>query len=262
MLARSGIIADDGPGARSSAAWRPCARRSTRTASRSSPDDEDIHMAIERRLTEIVGPGGRQAAHRPLAQRPGGHRRGDVRARPRARARQALLRELMAHARRAGRAAPRLADARLHAPPARAAGLPLAPPARLLLEVPARPPALRLLPDRDRRPAARRGRAGRRELRDRPHVRRAGARLRRHRRELARRGLEPRLRARLPERGRHLRHPPVAARRRDRALVDARSSASASVRRVRLGLEPDAAEEEPRRRRAAAREGAARGRAA
>ena len=31
-------------------------------------------MAIERRLTEIVGPVGRQAAHRPLAQRPGGDR--------------------------------------------------------------------------------------------------------------------------------------------------------------------------------------------
>ena len=46
------------------------------------PDDEDVHMAIERRLTEIVGRRRRAAAHRPLAQRPGGHRRGDARARP------------------------------------------------------------------------------------------------------------------------------------------------------------------------------------
>ena len=52
-------------------------------------DDEDIHMAIERRLTEIVGPGRRQAAHRPLAQRPGRDRHGDVHARARARDRRA-----------------------------------------------------------------------------------------------------------------------------------------------------------------------------
>ena len=96
--------------------------------------------------------------------------------------------------------------ARLHAPAARPAGLPLAPPARLLLEVPARPPALRLLHDHHGRPAARRRRARGRELRHQPHVRGAGARLRRHRRELARRRLEPRLRARLPVGGRHLRH--------------------------------------------------------
>ena len=46
---------------------------------RIEPDDEDVHMAIERRLTEIVGPVGREDPHRPLAQRPGGHRRGDGR---------------------------------------------------------------------------------------------------------------------------------------------------------------------------------------
>ena len=46
--------------------------------------DEDIHMAVERRLTEIVGAGRRQAAHRALAQRPGRHRHGDVHARARA----------------------------------------------------------------------------------------------------------------------------------------------------------------------------------
>ena len=41
-------------------------------------------MAVERRLTEIVGAGRRQAAHGALAQRPGRHRHGDVH--PRARA--------------------------------------------------------------------------------------------------------------------------------------------------------------------------------
>ena len=78
-----------------------------------------------------------------------------------------LLHGADGHARRAGRAPPRLADARLHPPPARPAGLPLAPPARLLLEVPARPAALQVLHDRHRRPAARRRRAGRRQLRHR-----------------------------------------------------------------------------------------------
>ena len=46
-----------------------------------SPDDEDIHMAIERRLTELAGRVGGQAAHGALAQRPGRDRRRDVRAR-------------------------------------------------------------------------------------------------------------------------------------------------------------------------------------
>ena len=177
-------------------------------------------MAIERRLTEIVGRRRRAPAHRPLAQRPGGHRRRDARPRPQPRRGTQLLEGADGDARRAGRAPPRLADARLHAPPARPARLPVAPPARLLLEVPARPPAVQVLPDRHRRPAARRRRAGRGELRHQPHVRGAGARLRRDRRELARRRLEPRLRARLPVGRGHLRDPPVAARRRDRDLVE------------------------------------------
>ena len=58
-------------------------------ASSSRSDDEDIHMAIERRLTELIGPRRRQAPHRALAQRPGGDRSGAAgRARtPRARSR-------------------------------------------------------------------------------------------------------------------------------------------------------------------------------
>ena len=79
--------------------------------------------------------------------------------------------------------------------------------------------------------------------------------------ELDRRGLEPRLRARLPARRRHLRDAPVAARRRDRALVERGVRLLRGRRRVRLGLEHHAAEEEPGRRGAAARQGAARGRA-
>ena len=71
--------------------------------------------------------------------------------------------------------------------------------------------------------------------------------------ELHRRRLEPRLRARLPLRGDRLRDAPVPPRRRDRHLVQQRVRLLRARRRVRVGLEPDAAEEEPRRRRAPAR---------
>ena len=63
-----------------------------------APDDEDIHMAVERRLTELAGPGRRQAAHRPLAQRPGRDRHRAVHARARAGA--PATRPAAAHARR------------------------------------------------------------------------------------------------------------------------------------------------------------------
>ena len=36
--------------------------------------DEDIHTAVERRVTELAGDAGRQAPHRPEPQRPGRHR--------------------------------------------------------------------------------------------------------------------------------------------------------------------------------------------
>ena len=176
-------------------------------------------MAIERRLTEIAGPVGREAAHRPLAQRPGGHRRGHARARSRPRG-QGPAARADADPRGAGRAPPRLGDARLHPPAAGTAGLPLAPPAGALLEAPPRSPALQLLPHLHGRPAARRGRAGRRELRHEQDVRGSGAGLRGNRRELDGRGVEPGFRARLPRGRRHLLDPPVAARRGDRALVE------------------------------------------
>ena len=219
-------------------------------------------MAIERRLTELVGPGRRQAAHRALAQRPGGHRRRDVRARPQRSAPWSCSRELMQRAGRAGRAPPRLADARLHPPPARPAGVPLAPPARLVLEVQPRPASASTsalaaadeLPlgagalagvnfdtDRDVRGAASWASAGVAEnsidaVSNRDFV------------------LDYLVR------GRHLRDAPVAARRRDRALVERGVRLLRGRRRLRLGLEHHAPEEEPRRRRAAAGEGAARGR--
>ena len=79
-------------------------------------------------------------------------------------------------------------------------------------------------------------------------------------RELDRRRLQPRLRARLPGRGGHLRHPPVAAGRRDRAVVQRGVRLLRGLRRLGLGLVDHAPEEESRRRRAAARQGAAGGR--
>ena len=61
-------------------------------------------------------------------------------------------------------------------------------------------------------------------------------------------------------RGRDLRDAPLAPGRRARAVVERGVRLLRAARRVELGLLDHAAEEEPRRRRAAAREGAARGR--
>ena len=215
-------------------------------------------MAVERRLTEIVGAGRRQAAHRPLAQRPGRHRHGDVH--PRARAagdRGAAGPADRDRARRRG--APGLADARLHAPAARAAGVPLAPPAGLLLDVPARRRALRARAGLDDGAAARRGRAGGRELPDRPpaggvasSASRASCRTRSTRSPTA-----TSCSTSWP--------PPPPARRTCRGWArrsccgPRRSSGSARCRDAWASLVLDhAAEEEPGRGRAAAREGAAR----
>ena len=175
-------------------------------------DDEDIHMAIERRLTEIAGPvGGKLHTARSRNDQVAT----DVAMLVRAHSLEArsLLRELMG-------TFVDLAERHLdwplpgytHLQRAQPVYL-VAPPARLLLEVPSRPAALRLLRYGHGRPAARSGRAGGGQLRDRPAVRGPRARLRGHRGELAGRGVQPRLRPRLPERRRHLRRPPLGARR-------------------------------------------------
>ena len=82
-------------------ARRGRARARGRARSPFRDDDEDIHMAIERRVTELAGPVGGQAAHRALAQRPGGHRRGACSCAPTRSARDRALRALMATLRRA-----------------------------------------------------------------------------------------------------------------------------------------------------------------
>ena len=159
MLARSGIISDEDLAALERG-LDEVRREIDEDRFEVAPGDEDVHMAIERRLTEIAGPvGGKLHTARSRNDQVAT----DVAMLVRAHSldRQGAAARADGHARRAGRAPPRLAAPRLHPPPARPAGVPLAPPARLLLEVPPRPPALQLLPHRHRRPAARRRRAGR-----------------------------------------------------------------------------------------------------
>ena len=133
------------------------------------PEDVDIHMAVERRLTDLVGPvGGKLHTARSRNDQVAT----DLVLFTRAHADAALagLHALRTHAGRARRAPPRLGDAGLHAPPARPARLPLAPPARVLLDAQPRRAALRVRARGDAGAAARRGRAGGRELRHRPRA--------------------------------------------------------------------------------------------
>ena len=124
------------------------------------PSDEDIHRAIERRLTEIIGPaGGRLHTARSrndqvvLDMRL--YLKEDRQSSRRARRGPRSDRAPGAEAHRPG-------DARLHAPAARPAGAARASSARLLRHARARRRALRRLPLARRRHAARLRRARRR----------------------------------------------------------------------------------------------------
>ena len=215
-------------------------------------------MAVERRLTEIVGPVGGQAAHRALAQRPGRHGHGDVHARARAAGDAVRCRTC----RRWSSASPRrTSTGRCPATPTCSAPSPSTSrttcwptsgcspatrgasrrcsaattscrSARARWPASTSPPTAGWWP----RTSASRGVVA----------------------ELDRRGLQPRLRARLPGRGGHLRDPPVAAGRGDRAVVERGVRLLRGVGRLGVGLLDHAAEEEPGRGGAAARQGAAR----
>ena len=176
-------------------------------------DDEDIHMAIERRLTEIVGPvGGKLHTARSRNDQVATDVAMLVRAhsleRPRAAARAD------GHARR-----PRRATTSTGALPGYT-HLQRAQPVYLSHHLLAYFWKFRRDLQRfdfcvtatDDLPLGSGALAGVNFETDRMFVA-ARARLRRHRGELARRGLQPRLRPRLPRRGRHLRDPPLAARR-------------------------------------------------
>ncbi len=92
--------------------------------------DEDIHMAIERRVTELAGPvGGKLHTARSRNDQVATDMALFVRAHA-SRAQEEIARPDR-HPDRGGRAPPRLADARLHPPAARPAGVRLPPPARL-----------------------------------------------------------------------------------------------------------------------------------
>ena len=142
MLAAAGIIGEDERDALLSGLDQVAAELEGGTFP-FAPDDVDIHMAVERRLTDLVGPvGGKLHTARSRNDQVAT----DLVLFTRAHAEAALAgsRALRDDARRARRAPPRLGDAGLHAPPARPAGLPLAPPARLLLDARPRRPALRV----------------------------------------------------------------------------------------------------------------------
>ena len=171
---------DDGPRRAAGRPRRGRGRAARRARFPFAPDDEDIHMAVERRLTELAGPGRRQAAHRALAQRPGRHRRRALHARGARSARRGASTALMAAL---VDAAERHLDWPLpgYTHLQRAQPVYLAPPpARLRLDARARPRAACASPPTQTAalPLGA-GRAGRRELRHRPRRRRRRARLRR-----------------------------------------------------------------------------------
>ena len=210
-------------------------------------------MAIERLLGEEIGAARRQAPHRPLAQRPGRHRRGDGRPGPLAAGDRALRRGDGAAA-GAGRGAQGLADARLHPPAARPAGLPRPPPARLLLDARPRRPPLPVRARQRQRDAARLRRPRRGQLGDRPRCGRRRPRLRPRHPQLDRRRLQPRLRPRLPGRRLDLLDAPLAARLGAGHLELDRVRLLPARRDLLLRLLDHAAEDEPRLGRAAARQ--------
>ena len=145
----------------------------------------------------------------------------------------------------------RRADARLHAPAARAAGRARASPARVRVHARARPRALRRLRGRraDVLPLGAAALAGTAFPIDREALARDlgfAAVIA----EQPRRRQRPRLRARVPGRGRHHRHAPLAARRRPHAVGHRGVRLRRVLRRVRHRLVDHAAEEEPRRGRA------------
>ena len=238
-LARARRHARGGRTAHRGGAVRDRTPRSTRWSRSSTadtfvfaPTDEDIHTAVERRVTELAGAAGAklhtgrsrndQVATRPA---PLGPARG-----ARVIAARSTGCSRCSSPGRGGRR--RRRRPRLHAPAARAARAARAPPARARLGARPRRRAVRQrVVARGRRVAARRRRARRvqpaRSTRTTPRDALGfGAPVR----ELARRGVGPRLRRRGAVRRRARAGAPLAHRRGDRALVARASSGSCSSR--------------------------------
>ena len=206
---------------------------------------EDIHMNVESRLAELIGP----AAGRLHTARSRNDQvatdfrlwvRGDDR-RARCRARR-----LSARARREGAGARRHRDAGLHPSADRAAGDVRPPSAGLCRDGGARPRPVRRCAQARERIAARRRRARRHRFSARPRHDREGARLRPADGELARRRLRPRLRAGGAGGGGDHGGASVALRRGDRDVVLAAGRPGVAVRQVHHRLLDHAAEAQSR----------------
>ena len=155
---------------------------------------EDIHMNVESRLGELIGPAAGQAAHRAFAQRPGGDRFPALCPRHHRRDRCGAGR-VPARAGGAGAGTCRHRDAGLHPSADRAAGDVRASSSGLCRDGGARPRPLCRCPQAPQRIAARRRGAGRHLVPDRSRRHRQGARLRPADGQFARRGFGSRLRA-------------------------------------------------------------------
>ena len=137
-----------------------------------SLDLEDVHLNIEKRLTTLVGDAGKRL-------HTGRSRNDQVATDIRLYLRDAiddilvLIKAFRIGAARSGREGSGDTDARLHASAGRAAGHLRPSPAGLFRNVRPRCRALRRCPQAHQPPAARRRRAGRHDLPDRPRIRRA-----------------------------------------------------------------------------------------
>ena len=258
MLAAQGIIARRGPrraarrrSTRSSTSWRrgrSRSRRTTRTSTWRSSGASDRDRRA-RSAASCTPPARATTRSRPTWR--------CSRARTR-RPAAAGIRDLM----RGARSTPPSATSTGACPATRTCSAPSRstspPPARLLLDARARPRALRRRRGGDRRAAARRRRARRRELRHRPRAwsptsSASPASPQNSIDAVSNRDFVLDYLAAAAT----CAHAPLAPRRRDRAVVERGVRLRRGLRRVGVGLLDHAAEEEPRRGRAAAREGAA-----
>ena len=207
---------------------------------------EDIHMNVESRLAELIGPAAGTAAHGALAQRSGRDRLPALAARRDRRDRYRACR-LPTRARREGARPCRHRHAGFHSSPAGATGDVRSSLARLCRDGRARPRPLRRCARAIKRKPARRRRARRHVVSHRPRHDRKGARFCAADGELARRRRRPRLRAGDAVGLRDRVGAPVAVRRGDRDLVVAARGPDPAVRQIHHRLLDDAAEAQSRR---------------
>ena len=251
-LARVGLLDEDEAAAVLGRARPGRGGAGRRARSPSRPSDEDIHTAVERRVTELAGAGRGQAPHRPQPQRPGGHRPAAVVQARAARWSPGAILGLQEVLLDAGRRPPATTYLPGYTHLQRAQPVLLAH--HLLAHGwalgPRRRPAARRRVDRlDVSPLGAGALAGSSLPLD-PDGDGGRPRLRRRLRQLARRRQRPRLRGRGAVRPGPARRPPVAHRRGVGAVDERGVRLRPPRRRLRHRLVDAAAEEEPRHRRA------------